>query len=136
KIRRREPLPLSQKLDYLRQVAAGLAYAHGKQVIHRDIKPANLRVLDNGQVKILDFGIAKLVTGATQLTQQGVAVGTLGYLSPEQLRDQEVDTRTDIFSFGVVAYELLTYTKPFQGRQLSVLMEEILHRQPVPVAQL
>ncbi|HEV8630552.1 MAG TPA: serine/threonine-protein kinase [Thermoanaerobaculia bacterium] len=136
KIRRRDPLPMRQRVDYLLQVAAGLAYAHSKQVIHRDIKPANLRVLENGQVKILDFGIAKLATATSQLTQKGVAIGTLGYLSPEQLRDQELDIRTDIFSFGVVAYELITYAKPFQGRQLSVLMDEILNRTPVPVTQL
>ncbi len=136
KIRRRDPLPLAQKIDYLLQVAAGLAYAHSQQVIHRDIKPANLRVLEGGQVKILDFGIAKLATSTTQLTQKGMAVGTLGYLSPEQLRDQELDTRTDIFSYGVVAYELLTYTRPFQGKQLSVLMDEILNRNPLPVSQL
>src|SRR6185503_3529440 len=133
KIRRRDPLPLRQKVEYLVQVAHGLAYAHSQQVIHRDIKPANLRVLETGHVKILDFGIAKLATSATQLTQKGMAVGTLGYLSPEQLRDQELDTRTDIFSFGVVAYELLTYTRPFQGKQLSALMDEILHRTPPPV---
>jgi serine/threonine-protein kinase len=133
KIRRRDPLPIAQKVRWLLQVASGLAYAHSKHVIHRDIKPANLRVLEDGHVKILDFGIAKLVSGATQLTQKGMAVGTLGYLSPEQLRDQVLDTRTDIFSFGVVAYELVTYEKPFQGRQLSALMEEILHRDPAPI---
>ncbi|HEV8240102.1 MAG TPA: serine/threonine-protein kinase [Thermoanaerobaculia bacterium] len=135
KIRRRDALPLKQKVDYLIQVAKGLAYAHSQQVIHRDIKPANLRVLETGQVKILDFGIAKLATATTQLTQKGMAVGTLGYLSPEQLRDQELDTRTDIFSYGVVAYELLTYARPFQGKQLSALMDEILHRTPPPVVQ-
>ncbi len=135
KIRRRDPLPLRQKIDYLIQVANGLAYAHSQQVIHRDIKPANLRVLETGQVKILDFGIAKLVSAGTQLTQKGMAVGTLGYLSPEQLRDQELDTRTDIFSYGVVAYELITYARPFQGKQLSALMDEILHRTPAPLVQ-
>ena len=136
KIRRREALPIAEKIGWLLQVAAGLAYAHSKDVIHRDIKPANLRVLEDGSVKILDFGIAKLVSGATQLTQKGMAVGTLGYLSPEQLRDQELDTRTDIFSFGVVAYELVTYQKPFQSRHLSTLMEEILHREPPAMSAL
>jgi eukaryotic-like serine/threonine-protein kinase len=135
KIRRRDALPLRQKVDYLIQVANGLAYAHSQQVIHRDIKPANLRVLETGQVKILDFGIAKLVSAGTQLTQKGMAVGTLGYLSPEQLRDQELDTRTDIFSYGVVAYELITYARPFSGKQLSALMDEILHRTPAPLVQ-
>jgi serine/threonine-protein kinase len=135
KIRRRDTLPLRQKVDYLIQIANGLAYAHSQQVIHRDIKPANLRVLETGQVKILDFGIAKLVSAGTQLTQKGMAVGTLGYLSPEQLRDQELDTRTDIFSYGVVAYELITYARPFQGKQLSALMDEILHRTPAPLVQ-
>ena len=136
KIRRRDPLPIGDKVGWLLQIASGLAYAHSKDVIHRDIKPANLRVLEDGSVKILDFGIAKLVSGATQLTQKGIAVGTLGYLSPEQLRDQELDTRTDIFSFGVVAYELITYQKPFQARQLSLLMEEILQREPPPISTL
>src|SRR6185503_302134 len=135
KIRRREPLPLRQKVDWLLQVANGLAYAHAQQVIHRDIKPANLRVLENGQVKILDFGIAKLANATTQLTQKGMAVGTLGYLSPEQLRDQELDTRTDIFSYGVVAYELIAYARPFQGKQLSALMDEILNRDPTPLRE-
>ena len=135
KIRRRDPLPLRQKVEYLLQIAAGLAYAHSQQVIHRDIKPANLRVVESGQVKILDFGIAKLATATTQLTQKGVAIGTVGYLSPEQLRDQELDTRTDIFSYGVVAYELLTYARPFHGPQLSALMDDILNRQPTPVTQ-
>ncbi|HXT19890.1 MAG TPA: serine/threonine-protein kinase [Thermoanaerobaculia bacterium] len=135
KIRRREPLPLRQKVDWLLQVANGLAYAHAQQVIHRDIKPANLRVLENGQVKILDFGIAKLANATTQLTQKGMAVGTLGYLSPEQLRDQELDTRTDIFSYGVVAYELIAYARPFQGKQLSAVMDEILNRVPPPLRE-
>ena len=136
KIRRRDPLPIADKVGWLLQIASGLAYAHSKDVIHRDIKPANLRVLEDGSVKILDFGIAKLISGATQLTQKGIAVGTLGYLSPEQLRDQELDARTDIFSFGVVAYELITYQKPFPARQLSVLMEEILQREPPPISTL
>ncbi|HVS03904.1 MAG TPA: serine/threonine-protein kinase [Thermoanaerobaculia bacterium] len=136
KIRRGDDLPLVEKLDYLTQTAAGLAYAHGKQVIHRDIKPANIRVLENGQVKIMDFGIAKLTSSSTQLTQEGTAVGTLGYLSPEQLRDGELDERTDVFSFGVVAYELISYRSPFRGKDLSSLMKEILHKTPPPVDEL
>lgn len=130
KIRSRAPLSLKRKVGFLIQAARGLAYAHSKGVIHRDIKPANLRVLETDQLKILDFGIAKLAASGTHLTQKGVAVGTIGYLSPEQLRELPLDARTDIFSFGVTAYELVTYRKPFRGRDISSVMRSILEHEP------
>ena len=136
KIRRRDPLSLHRKVGYLLQAARGLAYAHSKGVIHRDIKPANLRILESDQLKVLDFGIAKLATAATHLTQKGVAVGTIGYLSPEQLREMPLDPRTDIFSFGVTAYELLTYRKPFKGTDISSVMRAILEQEPPPLPEL
>jgi len=137
----RENLSLEQKLDYARQVARGLQYAHAKNVIHRDIKPENIKLLDDGRVKIIDFGIAKPYTPTASpedrstsavLTRMGMRIGTPWYMSPEQARGNPVDRRTDIFSFGVVLYELLTYAKPFQGDDTTVLYK-ILHEEPPPI---
>jgi len=132
-IRERTSIPLLDKLDYLLQMASGLAYAHSEGVIHRDVKPANVRVLDNDQLKIMDFGIAKLVSAQTQLTQKGVALGTTSYLAPEQVRGGEIDGRADLFSFGVVAYELLTYQRPFRGNNFSALVYQVLYKEPAPM---
>ncbi len=129
KIQRLDRIPLHSKLEYLLQAARGLRYAHGRGVIHRDIKPGNIRVLENGEVKILDFGIAKPL-GGSALTQQGMTVGTLGYLSPEQIEGKELDKRTDIFSFGVVAYELIAYTSPFSGKDVRGMLRSILGDAP------
>ncbi len=129
-IDRRESLPLATKLDYLVQVARGLEYAHGAGVLHRDVKPANVRVHDSGgirRIKIMDFGIARLLTDDTRLTGTGMAMGTVGYLAPEQLRGEEVDTRADIFSFGVLAYELLSYRRPFVGENFSQISYQLLY---------
>ncbi len=133
-IQRRERLTSQVKIDYLLQVARGLAHAHSQGVIHRDIKPANVRVLDDGTVKIMDFGIAKLASAETQLTQKGVTMGTASYLPPEQVRGGELDHRADIFSYGVLAYELLTYERPFRGNTLSALVYQILYKVPLPVS--
>ena len=129
KIRRRDSIPLAMKLEYLLQAARGLRYAHTRGIIHRDIKPGNIRVLENEEVKILDFGIAKPV-GGSPLTQQGMTVGTLGYLSPEQIEGKDLAKTTDIFSFGVVAYELIAYTSPFTGRDVTSMLRSILHDSP------
>ncbi len=129
-IKRRDPIVPAVKLDYLLQVANGLGYAHTEGVIHRDIKPGNIRGLEDGRIKIMDFGIAKLASAETQLTQKGVTMGTASYLPPEQVRGAALDHRADIFSFGVLAYELLTYERPFRGNTLSALIYQILYKIP------
>ncbi len=134
-VKRRTPLAPSTRLEYLLQVARGLGYAHSEGVIHRDIKPGNIRVLEDGQVKIMDFGIAKLASAETQLTQKGVTMGTASYLPPEQVRGSDLDHRADIFSFGVLAYELLTYERPFRGSTLSALVYQILYKVPQPMTE-
>jgi serine/threonine protein kinase len=140
-IDKKENLSLEQKLDYARQICRGLQYAHGKNVIHRDIKPENVKLLEDGRLKIIDFGIAKPYTPTSSpeekstnavLTRMGMRIGTPWYMSPEQARGNPVDRRTDIFSFGVVLYELLTYSKPFQGDDTTVLYK-ILHEDPAPI---
>ncbi|MCM2269516.1 MAG: serine/threonine protein kinase [Thermoanaerobaculia bacterium] len=133
KIRRGDAVPLATKVSWLVEIARGLAFAHEKGVVHRDIKPANVRVLDDGHVKILDFGIAKLAQQHSNLTQAGVTLGTASYLAPEQIRGERVDTRTDVFSFGVLAYELLTYEKPFRAQEISALFYKLLNEQPTPI---
>ena len=124
----RGPLDLDDALDIATQVGQGLAEAHGAGIVHRDIKPANLLVTKSGVVKILDFGLAKLA-GIEGVTQTGTAVGTVAYMSPEQARGQEVDHRTDIWSLGVVLYEMLVGTPPFQGENLLSLSNAILEKE-------
>ncbi|MEL7060524.1 MAG: protein kinase [Acidobacteriota bacterium] len=136
KIKRREPLPWPEKLHVLLQVAHGLEHAHSRGVVHRDIKPGNLRVLDDGTVKIMDFGIAKLAAQESGLTRTGTTVGTAGYLAPEQVRGGTISTATDVFSFGAVAYELLGYSRPFQGEQMSQVIYRILHEEPTPIDEI
>lgn len=133
KIRRKDYLPFAEKLFYLIQIARGLAEAHVQGVMHRDIKPANVRILDDSTVKIMDFGIAKLAQQQTGLTQTGMTLGTAAYLSPEQIRGDSMDVRTDIFSFGVLAYELLAYQRPFQGEQISAVLYQLLNHDPKPL---
>ena len=133
KIKRREYLPYPEKLHYLLQIARGLDYAHSKQIIHRDIKPANIRILEDGTAKIMDFGIAKRAQQESGLTKTGMTIGTAAYLAPEQVRGESADRRTDVFSYGVVAYELLTYERPFQGEQISAVLYQLLNHQPEPI---
>src|SRR6202158_2645399 len=118
------PLPVRKTLDYAMQIAHGLAAAHEKGIIHRDLKPENLFVTKDGRLKILDFGLAKLTQpeqarsdsdGVTLATNTNAIVGTVGYMSPEQLRGQGVDHRSDIFSFGAVFYEMLCGRRAFTG---------------------
>src|SRR5690606_34964207 len=133
KIRRADLVPLATKVDWLRQIAQGLKYAHENGVVHRDVKPANIRVLPDGQVRIMDFGIAKLLQAERQITQMGFSVGTTGYLAPEQLRGEEIDHRADIFSFGVLAYELVTYRRPFEADTITAILYRIAHEDPQPL---
>ncbi|HSM59647.1 MAG TPA: protein kinase, partial [Longimicrobiales bacterium] len=134
-IARRDPVPLGTRIRYLVQVAEGLGHAHARGVVHRDVKPANMRVLEDGQVRIMDFGIAKLVEETQRLTQVGMTLGTAGYLSPEQLLGLEVDARADIFSFGIMAYELVTYRRPFEADSVSALFYAIAHQDPPPLPE-
>jgi len=117
-------------VSILLQICEGLLFAHEKGIIHRDIKPSNIRVLEDGTVKIMDFGIAKSVLAASSLTQTGIALGTAGYLAPEQIQGLQVDGRTDIFALGVVAFELVTGVRPFESATLSNILYKILNEEP------
>ena len=136
KVKRAEPVPIIRKVEILVAIADGLAYAHAAGIIHRDIKPANVRILEDGSVKIMDFGIAKSLETESNLTQTGITLGTSAYLAPEQIRGEPVDRRTDIFSLGILAYELLTYRKPFRGEHLSTVLYKILNDTPEPIETL
>jgi serine/threonine-protein kinase len=136
-IRRKDAVPQATKLRWLLDVARGLEYAHGKGVVHRDVKPANVRIIDGGTAKVMDFGIAKLAEMNTnQLTKTGTAMGTIGYMAPEQVNGQPVDHRADIFAYGVLAYELLTYERPFEADTMSRVFYRILHEEPKPLSEL
>src|SRR6266852_1434612 len=149
----RQPFEIEKLLGMASQIADALESAHAKGIVHRDIKPANIFVTPRGQVKILDFGLAKMerIAGAgagaahasqmetllasDELTKAGAAVGTVSYMSPEQARGQLVDARTDLFSLGTVLYQMATGTLPFQGDTSAVIFDAILNRDPVPPVQ-
>jgi serine/threonine protein kinase len=125
------PLSLREAIHFVRQAAEGLDYAHRQGVVHRDIKPSNLLIsAATGTVKVSDFGIAKLKDQTSDLTMTGSVVGSPHYLSPEQIRGDELDGRSDIFSLGVLLYEVLSRRRPFQGETLTTLVYQILHRDP------
>jgi serine/threonine protein kinase len=136
KIKRGDPLPVSRKIEILMAIAEGLGYAHSASIIHRDVKPANVRILEDGAVKVMDFGIAKSLQTESSLTQTGITLGTSAYLAPEQIRGEAIDRRTDVFAMGVLAYELIAYRKPFRGEHLSTILYKILNENPEPLASL
>lgn len=122
------PKTLDETLHIMEQVAAGLAIAHAKGVVHRDLKPANIHIQPNGQVKIVDLGLARL--GGSDMTQTGVVLGTPNYMSPEQALGDKVDARTDVFSAGGVFYELLSGRKPFDAETTPGVLYQVVHKEP------
>ena len=132
---RRGPLKTDEALDIAGQVAAGLGEAHRKGIIHRDIKSANIMVTEKGQAKVMDFGLAKL-RGGSSLTKSQTTLGTVAYMSPEQARGDDLDGRTDLWSLGVVLYEMLTGELPFKGDHDQTVIHSILHREPKPPSKM
>ncbi len=140
---RRGPLPLRKAIDYGVQIAHGLAAAHEKGIVHRDLKPDNLFVTKEGRIKILDFGLAKVVpprdaaaSAAPTLTMPGMAMGTVGYMSPEQVRGLETDHRTDIFAFGAILYEMVMGKRTFERSTSADTMSAILNEDPESISEL
>jgi serine/threonine-protein kinase len=129
----RTELPLIQKLSIIMQVCNALHYAHQRNIVHRDIKPANVILSEDGLAKLVDFGVAHAADNL--MTQTGQILGTISYMSPEQLNGQTVDGRSDVFSTGVMLYQLLTYALPFAGQGTAAVISNILHNAPPPLSQ-
>jgi serine/threonine protein kinase len=132
-IARRAEMSLDEKLSIVDQIAEGLAFAHAHDVVHRDLKPANIHLLGNGQVKIMDFGLARL--GGSEMTRTGMVMGTPHYMSPEQVRGERADAKSDVFALGCVFYELITYRKPFDADSMHSVLFKVMQEEPAPVIQ-
>jgi len=129
------PMSINESIDITIQIAEGLNKAHKKDIVHRDIKPANIMITEDEVPKILDFGLAKL-RGQTKLTREGTTLGTVAYMSPEQTTGEEVDQRSDIWSLGVVFYEMLTGQLPFRGHYEQAIVYSIMNEKPEPLKEL
>ncbi len=129
------PLPIEDAIDYAIQIAQGLTRTHEAGIVHRDMKPANIMVTDRGEVKIVDFGLAKLA-GHIRPTDIGSSLGTVAYLSPEQSESEKTDERADIWALGVILYEMLTGQAPFQGEADQVIIYSIVNEEPKAVKKL
>ena len=134
KLDRRAELTLEQRLQWMIEICEGLAHAHGKDVIHRDIKPGNVFVTREGEIKVLDFGLARLRSSVA--TQTGAVMGTPSYMSPEQVRGEKVDRRSDLFSAGATFYQLLTFEKPYGGESIQGVFFQILEKVPPNLREL
>lgn len=127
-------LPQSRAIDIIVEVTSALDYAHQQGVIHRDIKPANIMLLEDGRIKVTDFGIARVVDASQ--TKTGIILGTPSYMSPEQVAGKDVDGRSDLFALGTVFYQLLAGAKPFGGDSLTAILYAITHKQPTPLSEI
>jgi eukaryotic-like serine/threonine-protein kinase len=130
-IARQTPMPLEAKLSLMEQICDGLAFAHAHDVVHRDLKPANIHILPSGQVRIMDFGLARVST--SDMTRAGAIMGTPNYMSPEQVRGEKATTRSDVFSLGAVFYELLGGRKPFDAESLPAILYQVMQLEPEPL---
>jgi serine/threonine-protein kinase len=130
------PLPLVRRVGYILDVCRGLQFAHWQEVIHRDIKPGNIFITVEDVVKLQDFGIARFLYPAIERSQAGMIIGTLAYMSPEQLRGTSANEGTDVWSVGVTIYETISFQKPFTAKSVSELMLAILTKEPVPLGKL
>jgi len=127
-------LPVETIIPIFDQVSSALDVAHAHGIVHRDVKPANIMILESGQVKVTDFGIAKVM--AAEMTQAGQVLGTPNYMSPEQVLNRPLDGRSDIFSLGAILYELVTGEKPFSGQNITTVIYKIIHEMPIPPREL
>ena len=132
-IHQRKSLTLDEKLRMMEQMCDGLSFAHEKEIVHRDLKPGNIHILPNGQVKIMDFGLARIAS--SDMTRSGLILGTPNYMSPEQVQAKKVDVRSDIFSLGAVFYELMSYQKPFSAESIHATMFKVVQCEREPLGK-